>query len=170
MKQYFLPLSFAAFIFAGSPGHAFDTVSPNFSGDQAEFGFLRTRITDAMLDGPNFADHYTIVTVGCGTGCSIGIVGDNETGKLYHFPFGGEEHSQMQLEFNLDENRILVSFLYNPYYSTQEAEGGSASVDEDFCVAKQLRFLDGDFVEERSHQISGETFTCPTASELFEIQ
>ncbi|MBC8031983.1 MAG: hypothetical protein H7Z16_18010 [Pyrinomonadaceae bacterium] len=36
-------------------------------------------------EGVNFAGHYTLVSVGCGTGCSISGMVDSRTGKAY-FP------------------------------------------------------------------------------------
>jgi len=140
----------------GMPVQAFETILPDFSNDQAEFGFLRTRITEAMLQGPNFAGHYTVIKVGCGTQCTIVFVADNKTGEVYDFPYGGEEHSQMHLEYGLDTDSILVSFKT---YSTDEA-------GDNQCVAKQLRFDDGEFIEERSKSTAEDSFLCSTASEL----
>ncbi len=155
----FLTTCLLVLSFAGTSVQSFETVLPDFSGEQAEFGFLRTRITEAMLQGPNFAGHYTVITVGCGTQCTIGFVADNKTGEVYDFPFGGEEHSQMHLEYGMETDNILVSFKT---YSTNET-GDSQ------CVAKQLRFDDGEFTEERSKSTAEDSFMCLTASELLGI-
>ncbi|MBE9476212.1 MAG: hypothetical protein IME92_03640 [Proteobacteria bacterium] len=141
--------------FVGAPAHSFETVLPDFAGDQAAFGFMRTRIIAAMQQGPNFDGHYTVITVGCGTQCAIGFVADNKTGKIYDFPYGGEEHSQMHLEYGLDTDSILVAF------KTHEA-------GQSQCVAKELRFNDGEFTEERFEISTKNSFICPLASELFE--
>lgn len=157
MRFFTLCLMFLGF--AGSPAQSFETVLPDFSGDQAKFSFLRTRITEAMLQGPDFAGHYTVITVGCGTQCTIGFVADNNTGEVIDFPYGGEEHSQMHLEYGLDTDSILVSFKA---YPTDEGS-------ESHCVAKQLRFIDGKFNAERSKSTAESDFTCSIASKALGI-
>lgn len=157
IRKHVPALCLAVLATIGAPAYSFDTVLPDFSGGQADFGFMQTRITNAMLEGPNFAGHYTLLTVGCGTQCAIGYVADNKTGAVYDFPYGGEENSQMQLEYGLSSNQVLVSFK-----SVSTADGG-----DDLCVAKRLRFQEGRFVEEQSKQRITTDMFCPSAFALF---
>ena len=43
---------------------------------------FRTAIRSALQGGVNFAGRYTVVTVGCGTGCQQHFVVERETGKV----------------------------------------------------------------------------------------
>ena len=56
---------------------------PDFRGRDRQFADYRTRIRDGLKAGPNFADHYTVIQFGCGTGCSCVYVADNRTGKVF---------------------------------------------------------------------------------------
>ena len=64
-----------------------DTVVPRIAPVQlrdARDRAFRTRLTDGVRRGPNFAGHFTIVTWGCnGTGCVAGVVIDVRTGRVY---------------------------------------------------------------------------------------
>ncbi len=156
VKNHVLAMCLAALVPFTTPAYSFETVLPNFAGDQAAFGFMRSRITKAMLAGPNFAEHHTLLTVGCGTECAIGFVANNKTGAVFDFPFGGEENGQMQLEYSLEANTVLVAFR-----NSSTDDGG-----QDFCVAKRLRFQDGAFVEEQSKQGVKIDFLCRSATVL----
>jgi len=45
------------------------------------YNSYRTRIREGMRNGPNFAGQYSVIQIGCGTGCSFVIIGDNKTGR-----------------------------------------------------------------------------------------
>ncbi len=45
----------------------------------------RTALTEGVQEGPNFAGHYTVVGIGCGSGCEIITVVDANNGKVF-FP------------------------------------------------------------------------------------
>jgi hypothetical protein len=47
----------------------------------------RTAIARAVRKGPNFAGHYSIAEIGCGSGCMFIVVVDAVTGKAYSAPF-----------------------------------------------------------------------------------
>lgn len=55
---------------------------PDFSTNPKAEQF-KTRIIAACADGINFAGHYTLVTMGCGTACQFGMVVDRKTGAIY---------------------------------------------------------------------------------------
>lgn len=90
------------------------TKLPDFRGRDRPFNSFRTRIRDGMREGPNFAGHYSVVEIGCGTGCLFAIVGDNNTGKPANFPRGGEDNPSMQLHFELGSRLLAAQWLdYN---------------------------------------------------------
>jgi hypothetical protein len=67
-----------------------------------------------MRDGPDFAGHFTIIQIGCGTGCSFAYVADNNTGKVADFPRGGKDTTYLEMQYSRD-NRMLAAqwFSYN---------------------------------------------------------
>lgn len=65
-------------IFKGKP------VEPNLVIHK-EARKYRTVLEQQSTKGPNFAGHYTIVTIGCGTSCAGIAVVDAQTGDVY-FP------------------------------------------------------------------------------------
>jgi len=65
-------------VFAGKPA------TPNLSTHK-EASRYRTVLRNQSKRGPNFAGHYTIVTIGCGTSCAGIAVIDAQTGYVY-FP------------------------------------------------------------------------------------
>tara|TARA_R110002124_G_scaffold204972_3_gene371289 strand:- start:196 stop:1098 length:903 start_codon:yes stop_codon:yes gene_type:complete len=146
-----------------------ETVLPDFSGAQSDFRDYRTRITEAMLNGPNFAQHYTLITIGCGTSCIFGFVGNNRTGELYSLPFGGEANSQMQLEFDLNSNILKISFQNNPLLETADGWVSQYAFGESPCAAYQLKFDQGIFVEEVFREAARFGRYCPLASELLQV-
>jgi hypothetical protein len=45
--------------------------------------FFRTKLREGARAGPNFADHLTVVTWGCGTGCQVNAIVDARTGEIH---------------------------------------------------------------------------------------
>jgi hypothetical protein len=43
----------------------------------------RTRIRIGSAKGPNFAGHYTVILLGCGTQCASFLIVDAKTGRVY---------------------------------------------------------------------------------------
>ncbi|MBX5157689.1 hypothetical protein HJB89_11205 [Rhizobium sp. NZLR8] len=81
---------------------------PDFTGRDKEFSNFRTRITDGMSGGPSFAGEYSVIQIGCGTGCSFAYVGNNRTGQVFNVPVGGEDNMYLSLRYQLD-SRLLVA-------------------------------------------------------------
>jgi len=48
-----------------------------------EAGTFRTRLSEALKGGVNFAGHYVVAGWGCGTGCLSGAIIDARTGDVY---------------------------------------------------------------------------------------
>jgi hypothetical protein len=44
---------------------------------------FRTRLSEALRSGVNFAGHYVVAGWGCGTGCISGAIIDTRTGNVY---------------------------------------------------------------------------------------
>lgn len=84
---------------------------PDFSDRDRQFSSFRTRIRDEMKTGPNFAGHYAIVEIGCGTSCRFVFVGDVATGKMFHFPYGGEENYSLDLKYGVKENSVEAHWV-----------------------------------------------------------
>jgi len=43
---------------------------------------FKTRLTEALSEPPNFADHYRFTSWGCGSNCSAGAFIDLQTGRV----------------------------------------------------------------------------------------
>jgi hypothetical protein len=67
---------------------------------------LRTRIRDGWGSAPSFANRYVIIRIGCGAGCTINVVGDHVTGKLYSLGLGGRDQLALDLKFDNTSNII----------------------------------------------------------------
>lgn len=64
----------------------------------------RTKLQDGASHGPNFAGHYTVVSIGCGTQCQENWIIDAQTGKiLYKF------HSVIGIRFQPDSALMIVN-------------------------------------------------------------
>ncbi|MBK9156080.1 MAG: hypothetical protein IPM25_18045 [Chloracidobacterium sp.] len=88
--------------------------SINFAQDP-DARMFRTRLSEALRRGVNFAGRYVLATWGCGTGCISGAIIDGRTGKV-HWPeelaaFGvgytNAEYPDQPLEFQKD-SRLLI--------------------------------------------------------------
>lgn len=73
------------------PGFADYQVAPRFRGRPAavrldsdpQARFFRTKLREGARAGPNFADHLTVVTWGCGSGCQVNAIVDARDGRIY---------------------------------------------------------------------------------------
>ncbi len=81
---------------------------PDFSGRDRKFVDYRTRIREGLSKGPNFAGHYSVIQFGCGTECTFVYVADNQTGKIFQFPLGGDDNLDLDLSFELN-SRLLIA-------------------------------------------------------------
>lgn len=106
-------------------------VYPEFRGRDRAYSNFKTRIIDGMMNGPNFSGHYSIIEIGCGTSCMIAYVADISTGKIYDFPYGGEQYYMMSLKYNSAQNFIEVQWIENLEY----------------CIKEQLKWNGSNFVK-----------------------
>lgn len=84
------------------------TKMPDFRKRDRAYNHFRTRIREGMKAGPNFAGRYSVIQIGCGTGCSFAFIGDNRTGRVADFPRGGEANMYMQLDYRLG-SRLMAA-------------------------------------------------------------
>lgn len=80
--------------------------------------YYRTRFREQAARGVDFAGHYKVVAWGCGSGCSVWSIVDEQTGRIYHpFPFGvlnvpfmgtvdGREYQGVQ--YQVDSSLLIV--------------------------------------------------------------
>ncbi|MFL9888856.1 hypothetical protein PQR66_37925 [Paraburkholderia agricolaris] len=84
---------------------------PDFAGRDHQYSTFRTRITNEMKTGPNFAGHYAMIEIGCGTGCRFVYIGDVATGKVSQLPLGGEEYDMLNLSYGVKSNYISARWM-----------------------------------------------------------
>jgi len=75
----------------------------------------RTRLSEALRQGVNFAGHFVVAGWGCGTGCTNAAVIDTFTGKvLWPEQFFnvdatyGDGYSQVQLDFKKNSRLLII--------------------------------------------------------------
>jgi len=74
---------------------------------------FRTASREQMKEaGVNFAGHYTLVSVGCGTGCGISGIVDARTGKAY-FPIEFEGWTSIVGDYDPPEGEDSWTFHAN---------------------------------------------------------
>ena len=84
---------------------------PDFQGQDRGFAAYRTRISNEMRTGPIFAWRYAIVEIGCGTSCRFAYVGDLATGRVFEFPYGGEEFYMLDLRYNVKDSSVVARWI-----------------------------------------------------------
>jgi hypothetical protein len=65
---------------------------------------FRTAIRKGAKNGPNFADHYTVVRWGCGSDCLQFAFIDARTGKVHHPP-----NFRTYQSWNIDDSALWIS-------------------------------------------------------------
>ncbi|WP_171105938.1 MULTISPECIES: hypothetical protein [unclassified Ruegeria] len=97
---------------------------PDFDGRDEAYRMYRTRIRDGALQGINFAGHFSMIEIGCGTSCRFAFVVDLRTGQVGDFPYGGEEQYQMKLLYSPDSTLLKVRW--------------KGDWDRDYCTEQDL--------------------------------
>ena len=78
---------------------------------------FRTRLTEGLKAGVNFAGHYTLVGWGCGTGCISGAVIDARNGHVI-WPeqfnaigvwYGGDEYAAEPIAYKKNSRLLVIS-------------------------------------------------------------
>ncbi|MGQ2952669.1 MAG: hypothetical protein ACT6RN_23710 [Agrobacterium sp.] len=115
---------------------------PDFKARDRDYATFRTRISDSMKAGVNFAGQYAITQMGCGSSCSIAFVSDLKTGQQFRFPYGGEEAGPMTLKHSADSLLLIVTRR-----------------DGDQCVLESMIFNAGTWESLAKHSI-GDSDAC----------
>jgi hypothetical protein len=77
---------------------------------------MRTRLSEALAGGVNFAGHYIVASWGCGTGCISGCIIEAKTGKAY-WPlalnalgvwYDGENYADEPVEFRKNSRLLII--------------------------------------------------------------
>jgi hypothetical protein len=118
---------FPAVVYLGS---AEQVILPDFSGRDEWARNFRTRIRDGLRKGPNFAGHYSLIEIGCGTSCRFAFLADARNGQVFSFPYGGEEQYELELLYNRDSRLVKATWMK----------------DWDTCTQQDLEFNGTDFV------------------------
>jgi hypothetical protein len=116
---------FAAYpvpVYSGAPA------SPDFVNSSASFRRFRTVIREGASRGVNFAGHYSVITIGCGTDCSSTLVVDDRSGAIFGFPLGGEDYYGLNLTYRADSLLIVAQWQDNQISPPD-------CVQEDFLLA-----------------------------------
>jgi hypothetical protein len=114
-EQYIIPIKFS-----GEP-------APVNLGSHPEARTWRTKLKEGNEKGPNFADHMTIATWGCGTDCTSIAFIDARNGQVY---FADNLRSNVSvnihdkvfgktLSFRRDSNLLIVAGCPNEECSTR---------------------------------------------------
>ena len=129
-RFYGFVLSIAALQLSLAGGALADITLPDFSGRDAWAGNHRTRIVEGLRKGPNFAGHYSLIEIGCGTSCLFAYLADARSGQVFSFPYGGEEQYELSLRYGLDSSRLTATWMR----------------DEASCIRQDLEFNGTEFI------------------------
>jgi len=109
--------------FEGTPAQidfSSDSVGFKIFKDKLPFGAWKEVIAEGVKEGPNFAGHYRVFKVSCGTMCQIGIIINLKTGVIYDLPtsaLGMEFHNNSSLFIvNLPPAEIYGQIINTTYY------------------------------------------------------
>jgi hypothetical protein len=84
---------------------------PDFRGRDREHANFRTRILAGAKGGPNFAGHFAMVEIGCGSSCRFVPVVDVQTGRVITFPLGGEDYYSLDLKYRVDSKLVSAHWV-----------------------------------------------------------
>lgn len=70
----------------------------------------RSAITKGWNSQPTLDGRWVIIRMGCGTGCTINLAGDHETGQIHDLGIGGEGMPMLELKFDDSSNRIFAQW------------------------------------------------------------
>lgn len=82
-----------------------DTPIVDFS-TSSDAELFKTKITEAVSNGPNLAGHYVLASWGCGTDCVGYAVVDDSSGEIIHFQPANENY-HLRSDFSL-ESRVFI--------------------------------------------------------------
>jgi hypothetical protein len=105
--------SFSRYAATVEKGHARSIDFNNDAGART----MRTRLSEALSGGINFAGHYIVASWGCGTGCISGAIIEAKTGKVY-WPlplnalsvwYDGQNYADEPIAFHKNSRLLIIS-------------------------------------------------------------
>jgi hypothetical protein len=101
---------------------------PDFVKRDKEFKNYRTRLRNGIKEGVNFAGHYKIIQIGCGTECTFNYLADVSTGQIFKgLPLGGEDNIELQLQYQISSKLLRAWWNNHPF-------DGNICSEEDFIL------------------------------------
>lgn len=113
---------------------------PDFTGRDKWARMYRTRITDGIKSGMNFAGKYAIIEIGCGTSCRHAYVVDLTNDKVFDFPYGGEDYYEMNLIYYPWSSLVQVQWQFE-----RDAVYSPKGEFLAKCIAQDLEWSGSDF-------------------------
>lgn len=107
---------------------------PDFAYTSAHYSHFEAPIKEQLREAPSFAGEFSIVQIGCGTGCSNVAVVNHRTGEVFGFPRGGEYNQGLEVQYNIDSRLVLVRWFTDSLWENCILE--SLVFDEGRWVAK----------------------------------
>jgi hypothetical protein len=89
-------------IFAGNPS------MPDFEERDRAYREYRTRLTESLAKGENYAGHYRLIEFGCGMGCILAYVVDLKTGAVGEVPFSGDQFPYLVLDYRPNSSMLVA--------------------------------------------------------------
>lgn len=111
-----------------------ETNQPDFAYASAHYSHFEAPIKEQLREAPSFAGEFSIVQIGCGTGCSNVAVVNHRTGEVFGFPRGGEYNQGLEVQYNIDSRLVLVRWFTDSLWENCILE--SLVFDEGRWVAK----------------------------------
>ena len=105
---------------------------PNFDSNKEAKKFI-TRIKEECKNGINFGGHYTLIIIGCGTACQLGILVDRKTGIIYKGIV-----TELGSSFKKNSNLFIKNIESEKYEFDQESNC-------DYCKRSNLVWNDDHF-------------------------
>jgi hypothetical protein len=93
-------------------------------GSHKDARTFRTRLREGAAKGPNFAAHYTVIQIGCGTMCQLIAVVDSRNGKV-HTPL--PRPASLGVAHRLDSRLLIVNTPENVRETPNAKELGVAT-------------------------------------------
>lgn len=146
----------------------FPSPDAKYKGSIAEINFshnsgpvsayiYRTRLRNAITYGPNFAGHYAIETIGCGTECIQLAIIDVKNGNVHFFPdavswvgnviFGS--NAPEGIIYSIDSNLLIIQPYENredredirECWKTAKIQGNWNYVKQEECYLDKTRYF-----------------------------
>jgi hypothetical protein len=122
--------------------------SINFKNNPGAKSF-KTRLTEAVRGGVNFAGHYVVAGWGCGTGCITGAIIDARTGTvLWPLPlyslgvwYDGNNYADEPVEYRKNSRLLIIRGSPGVKDNDPEKPNGEYYYEWTGSELKQVKFI-----------------------------